>query len=113
MPPIYYPFEYLPGPNWLPGKPVTEQPLQGHVMYMLQLHAQNILAWGGAFTEEAFSAPAGGLNIIAATSLEEAKAIMDKDPAIRDGICVYKVRPWMPLLRAASQAQNYVPSPAG
>ena len=89
-----------------------EQPLQGHVMYMLELHARNILAWGGAFMSEAFSAEAGGLNIITATSLEEAKAIMDKDPAIRDGICVYKVRPWLPLLRAPSKEENYVPSPA-
>ncbi|EFH79597.1 YciI family protein [Ktedonobacter racemifer] len=112
MPPIYFPFEYLPGPNWIQGKPVMEQPLQGHVGYMLQLHAQGILAWGGAFTGGSFSAEAGGLNIIAANNLEDACRIMNADPAIRDGICVYKVRPWMPLLRAAFQAENYVPSPA-
>lgn len=111
MPPIYFPFEYLPGPNWLPGKPVMEQPLQGHVGYMLQLHERGILAWGGAFTGESFSAYAGGLNIIAARDLEEAKAIMNADPAIRDGICVYKVRAWMPLLNAFT-GDNYVPSPA-
>lgn len=30
-----------PGPAWLPGKPLSEQPLQEHGKYMLSLHVNS------------------------------------------------------------------------
>jgi hypothetical protein len=37
---ILYAFIYSPGPQWIPGKPVTEQPLQEHMGYMVELKKQ-------------------------------------------------------------------------
>src|SRR5688572_30368617 len=31
---------YRPGPSWLPGKPVTEQPLKEHGRYMIELYTK-------------------------------------------------------------------------
>lgn len=42
-----YVFIHRPGPNWLPGKPILDQPLQGHFEYMTRLEADGTLRLGG------------------------------------------------------------------
>jgi hypothetical protein len=84
---------YTPGSNWLPGKPIMEQPLQEHVQYMLKLDMNGILVMGGPLVDNA-----GGLIVINADTIEVAQAVMFNDPAITKGICRGEAHPWYPLI---------------
>jgi uncharacterized protein YciI len=97
---------YTPGPNWLPGKSVNEQPLQDHVAYMLKLHDQGKVAIAGPLVDNA-----GGLNVFHVETPEEAQEIMRNDPAIRAGICIGEAHPWFPLIVSGLPDANQV-SPA-
>lgn len=85
----YYVFIHKPGPNWLDGKPITEQPLGGHFQYMTQLESDNKLVLGGGFTDNS-----GAMGVLRASSLAEALEIVKDDPAVREGIVVTEVHPW-------------------
>ena len=80
---------YKPGPGWLPGKSLREQPLQEHGKYVFSLHAQGVLKLGGPFADDA-----GGATVIEAADDAEAKAIVAKDPAVVAQIFVTEVHPW-------------------
>ena len=80
---------YKPGPGWLPGKSLSEQPLQEHGKYIFSLHSQGILKLGGPFADET-----GGAAVIEAADDTEAKAIVAKDPAVVSQIFVTEVHPW-------------------
>jgi hypothetical protein len=38
---------YRPGPSWLPGKPLAEQPLKEHGRYILSLYVKGALKSAG------------------------------------------------------------------
>ncbi|MEP6722342.1 MAG: YciI family protein [Variovorax sp.] len=80
---------YRPGPAWIEGKSVFEQPLQAHLAYMRSLTAAGTLRIGGPFTDDC-----GGLIVVDAASGEEAQAIFEADPAVRDRIMVAQAHPW-------------------
>ena len=42
---------YEPGPNWLKGKPLNDQPLKSHVDYLVSLHEQGKLSMGGPLAD--------------------------------------------------------------
>ncbi len=42
---------YTPGPNWLKGKPLKDQPLKAHVDYLLALHDRGKLIMAGPLHE--------------------------------------------------------------
>lgn len=42
---------YRPGPGWITGKPITEQPLKGHGRYMLSLYTKGALKSAGPFLQ--------------------------------------------------------------
>jgi hypothetical protein len=44
---------YRPGPAWLPGKPITEQPLKEHGKYMLSLYISGRMKLAGPLTDNA------------------------------------------------------------
>lgn len=81
--------QYSPGPGWDPGKSVSEQPLEAHGAYIFGLHCQNRLVLGGPFEDDS-----GGLAIIRASSDDDARAVAEADPAVRDGIFECRVRPF-------------------
>ena len=80
---------YRPGPAWLPGKPVTEQPLKEHGKYMLSLYISGSMKLAGPLTDNA-----GGAVLLDVADESKAKAIVAQDPAVKSGIFVYELHPW-------------------
>jgi len=80
---------YRPGPAWLPGKPLAEQPLKDHGQYMLSLFTRGAMKLAGPFTDNA-----GGAVVLEVASDAEAKAIVTQDPAVKTGIFVYELHRW-------------------
>ncbi len=80
---------YQPGPGWLPGKPVFEQPLNAHWDYLNTLYHQGLLIEGGPYSDDS-----GGVVLLRAGDLDEAWEIVDLDPSIVDGVFIAEVHPW-------------------
>ncbi len=80
---------YRPGPGWIVGKPVTEQPLEQHGRYMLSLYVRGALKLAGPFLDDA-----GGAVVLEAENEVEAKAMVSLDPAVVSQVFVAEVHPW-------------------
>jgi uncharacterized protein YciI len=80
---------YRPGPAWLTGKPVMEQPLKEHGKYMLSLYIKGSMKLAGPLTDNA-----GGAVLLEVSNEAEAKAIVANDPAVKSGIFVSEMHPW-------------------
>ena len=80
---------YEPGPKWLKGKALKEQPLKTHVDYMLALHDRGKLIMGGPLADGS-----GALVVFAAENIGEVEEMLSSDPAIADGILVASVKEW-------------------
>ena len=83
-----YAFIYAPGPQWLVGRPVTEQKLEAHCAYMGDLYARGQVPLGGLFVDDA----GGGFALVRAKGRGEAMALLAGDPAIREGVFTGVVR---------------------
>jgi uncharacterized protein len=99
-----YAFVYAPGPQWLAGRPRTEQNLGAHRAYIADLHVRGRVLFGGAFLDDA----GGGFGVVRAKDRDEASALLAADPAIEEGVFTGEVRRWHAVfdeaedLRAAS-----------
>jgi uncharacterized protein YciI len=84
---------HTPGPGWQQGKGMFEQEgLQGHVAHYRKLFDAGKLAMGGPHLD----AKSGGMMIPAAgVSEEEIRAFAAEDPAVKSGLLVAEVRPWL------------------
>ena len=84
---------HKPGPKWQYGVNYREQAgVNEHVQHYLKLHEQGKLELGGPFLVP----DAGGMMITTKeVSQEEIEAFAAADPAVRSGLLVYEVRPWM------------------
>jgi uncharacterized protein YciI len=80
---------YERGAHWLPGRPLSEQPLRPHVEYLLRLHETGQLIMGGPFADQS-----GGLVILSVTDTAEAERLIADDPAVVDGILKATIRAW-------------------
>jgi len=80
---------YRPGPAWLTGKSVMEQPLKEHGKYMLSLYLKGAMKLAGPLTDDA-----GGAVLLEVSNEAEAKAIVANDPAVKCGVFVYEIHPW-------------------
>jgi len=80
---------YRPGPAFLLGKPLSEQPLKEHGRYMLGLYRKGTMRMAGGFADAS-----GGAALIDAESLEEARAIAEADPAVIAKTFIYDLHPW-------------------
>jgi uncharacterized protein YciI len=87
-------FQYAPGPAWRDGAPMREQGLGPHAAYMRQLQEQGRLFAGGGYSSDD-----GGMAIVMCANVDEARAILDADPAITSGIFVAELRQWTPRFR--------------
>ncbi len=81
---------YRPGPAWLRGEPVSRQPLAPHAAYVERLLGEGRLVLAGPFLDDA-----GGLAVIEAESLEEARRVLAEDPALASGVMTGAVHPWL------------------
>ncbi|MES2444183.1 MAG: YciI family protein [Pseudomonadota bacterium] len=91
--PTLYIVTYRPGPAWIAGKPMRQQKLGPHVAFIRGLLADGRLVAGGPFTDDR----EGGMAILRATSLDEARKILATDPAVTAGVFEADLRPWQPL----------------
>lgn len=81
---------YLPGPGWIQGKTMQEQPpLKEHGRYMLQLYRQDVLQFAGRFGDNI-----GGAMVFRAKDDTEASAIVAADPAVTSGMFAHQLRAW-------------------
>ena len=94
---------YRPGPAWLTGKSVMEQPLKEHGKYMLSLYMKGSMQLAGPLTDNA-----GGAVLLDVSNEREARAIVANDPAVQSGIFVYEMHPWklQPWDELAKKAQG-------
>jgi uncharacterized protein YciI len=95
-------FHYAPGPAWREGVPMREQGLAPHGAYMARLQEEGRLFAGGGYV-----GADGGLAIVLAADIEEARAVLAADPAVLSGIFVGELRQWRPRFRSDD------PLPAG
>ena len=80
---------YRPGPAWLANQPLAKQPLKEHGRYMLDLYRRGLLQLAGPFGDDS-----GGALVFRAPGQREARAIVEADPAVVDGVFRYELRPW-------------------
>ncbi len=80
---------YARGPNWLPGKPLPDQPLRDHLNYMRTLKSDGIVKMGGPFEDGS-----GGLGVVEADAVEDVHELIDRDPAIRSGVLTVEFFAW-------------------
>lgn len=85
---IAYAALYSPGPAWQLGKPMEEQGLRNHGLYIRSLRDAGTLIAGGKLGETR------GLAVFKTASLEDAEALLAADPAITGGIFVAELVPW-------------------
>ena len=90
-PSTYFLFLYRPGPAWRAGVPMNQQGLAPHGAYMQQLLRDERLLAGGGFTDID-----GGMAVVRAANMDEARALLAADPAITSGIFVADIRHWRP-----------------
>lgn len=80
---------YSPGAHWLPGKALRDQPLSEHVEYLTGLSREGAVLMGGPLSDGS-----GGVVVFSAASLEDVQALVDKDPAVNDGILRADIKQW-------------------
>jgi uncharacterized protein len=80
---------YRPGPAWLPGKPVAEQPTKEHGRYLLSLFAKGTLKSAGPFMDDG-----GGAAIFEAESETALRALVAEDPGVKSGLFQPEIHPW-------------------
>ena len=90
---IRYVVLHQPGPKWQTGLDYREQAgVNEHVQHYFKLHEQGKLQLGGPF----LLPDAGGMMVTTKdVSLEEIEAFAAEDPAVKSGLLIYEVRPWM------------------
>jgi len=80
---------YRPGPAWLAGKSVSEQPLKEHGKYMLGLYVKGSMKFAGPLRDNA-----GGAVVLEVADESQAKAIVGADPAVKSGVFIGEMHPW-------------------
>ncbi len=88
----YFTVFFKPGPHWLEGKTVFEQPLDDHVEYLRDLYQQGRVIMAGPFADGS-----GGLTILKVNDEAEAHSLMERDPDVIKGILAPDIRAWSPL----------------
>lgn len=82
-------FQYRLGPNWRADASLREQ-LGPHAAYMSELATQQRLVVAGPYLE----ANGGGMAVVLAADLAEARTMLEADPAIVSGVFEADLRAW-------------------
>lgn len=90
---VRYVVFHRPGPAWETGKTLFEQPgVREHVAHYRQWLQAGKLEIGGPHPDSA----GGGMMIpTAGVSEDEVRRFASEDPAVRAGILLAEVRPWL------------------
>jgi len=90
---IRYIVIHSPGPRWLQGKEVFDQPgVREHVEHYRILHQAGKLALGGPHLDS----QGGGMMIpVAGVAEDEIRQFAAEDPAVKSGLLIAEVRPWL------------------
>jgi len=89
--PALFVLTYRPGPSWQQGVAMGKQGLGPHGAYIKGLLESGQLFAGGGFVTSD-----GGMAIVYAASMDEARALLAADPAITSAIFVATVEEWRP-----------------
>jgi len=91
--PVRFVVLHSPGPKWKYGVDYREQEgVSEHVQHYAKLHEQGKLQLGGPF----LLADKGGMMVTTrGISRQEIEAFAAADPAVRSGLLVYEIRPWL------------------
>ena len=90
--------EYKPGPAWQAGVPMNRQALGPHAAYWTRLAREGRAIGAGPYLDVD-----GGMAMINADSMDEARAIVAADPAVTSGVFVSQVHAWSPRIRGAGE----------
>ncbi|MCB9109838.1 MAG: phosphoribosyl glycinamide formyltransferase [Anaerolineales bacterium] len=91
--PIRFVVIHKPGPKWQYGVDFREQEsVNEHVQHYLKFHQQGKLQLGGPFLVPDL----GGMMVTTKdVTLEEIESFAADDPAVKSGLLIFEVRPWM------------------
>ncbi len=89
---------YKPGPAWQGGVPMNRQALAPHAAYWTRLAREGRAIGAGPYLDVD-----GGMAMIRAMNLDEARAIVAVDPAVTSGVFVGEVHAWSPRIRGAGE----------
>jgi len=91
----YFVLMHIPGKNFAAKAtdPKLKEEYGKHQAFMGELGAKGQALIGGPFKRK----EGGGLAVLTVKTMEEAKAIAEKDPAFKSGIYKYAIYPWMPV----------------
>ena len=90
--------EYKPGPAWRTGVPMNRQALGPHAAYWTRLAREGRAIGAGPYLDVD-----GGIAMITAASMDEARTIVAADPAVTTGVFVGEVHAWSPRIRGAGE----------
>jgi uncharacterized protein YciI len=83
-----YALVFRTGPAWDKAKPPGEQPFfADHSKNLRDMRAEGRLLLGGRFSDQ-------GLVLVRAASLDEARALVDRDPSVKNGTFQAEVHPF-------------------
>jgi len=68
---------------------IYERYLPAHMAYLRDLDAADVLVLSGPFTDRT-----GGMIIIRAETLDDARAVVEADPLVASGVDRYELREW-------------------
>ena len=89
----YYFGMLMRGPKWSPEETPERAELQKqHLGHMAKMHAEGRLVIAGPLLDDG---TIRGLVVYKATSIEEARAFAEADPAIKAGRLKVELHPWM------------------
>lgn len=81
--------EFRVGPNWVADKPPGEQAhFRDHSANLRRLREEGILVLGARYSDK-------GLVVLSAPSESAARALIDEDPAVKYGIFIYELHPFL------------------
>jgi uncharacterized protein YciI len=88
----YYVALLVAGPKFAPDSPERAVLLPKHLAFLRKMIAEKKLKLAGPFADDG---KVLGIAVVAASSAEEAKAWMDKDPAVQAGFFDHEIHPAM------------------
>ncbi len=71
------------------GKPTSEKLIRNHIAFLRGLDKEKKLVMCGPFTTKK-----GGMIVLKAASLEEARTIAESDPFVQEGVRTFEVHSW-------------------